>query len=125
MSWFLFHLHSYACVNRDVSDDCSLTLLLCASVCAFVCVCVRGYVNVWKCMCSELVVQIVEACQAAGALKPGASDVLAVSVWSLVHGFASLLIEGQISHTVLDRLSVHDMLLFTLNQVTLVHLDPR
>jgi AcrR family transcriptional regulator len=71
-----------------------------------------------------LVVQIVAACQAAGALKPGAPDVLAVSVWSLVHGFASLLIEGQISHTVLDRMKARDLLAFLLNQVTRAEIQP-
>jgi hypothetical protein len=34
-----------------------------------------------------LAVQIVEACQAAGVLKPGPVDVMAVNVRSLVHGF--------------------------------------
>ena len=68
----------------------------------------------------SLVVQIVAACQSAGILKPGPADVLAVSVWGLVHGIASLLIEDQISHTVLERMSVRTMLIFALNQVTLV-----
>jgi AcrR family transcriptional regulator len=71
----------------------------------------------------DLVVRIIEACQAAGVLKPGPADVLAVSVWSLVHGIASLLIEDQISHTVLDRISVRALLIFSLNQVTLVELS--
>lgn len=66
-----------------------------------------------------LVVGIVETCQAAGVLKAGPPDLMAVSVWSLVHGFASLLIEGQISHTVLDRMRVRELLAFVLDQVTL------
>ena len=70
------------------------------------------------------VVHIAEACQASGILRPGPVDVLAVSLWSLVHGFASLLIEGQISHTVFERMTVREMLIFTLNQMTLVQLDP-
>jgi AcrR family transcriptional regulator len=69
-----------------------------------------------------LVVQIVEACQAAGVLKPGPADATAVSVWSLVHGFVSLLLEGQISHALLDRLTVREMLIFSLDQFTLVGL---
>jgi AcrR family transcriptional regulator len=71
-----------------------------------------------------LVVQIIAACQEAGILKPGPADVMAVSVWSLVHGVASLLIEDQISHTVLERMSVRTMLIFALNQVTRVELTP-
>jgi AcrR family transcriptional regulator len=71
-----------------------------------------------------LVVQIVTACQAAGILKPGPAEVTAVSVWSLVHGIASLLIEEQISHTILERMSVRKLLIFALNQLTLVELKP-
>lgn len=65
------------------------------------------------------VVKIVGACQAAGLLRSGPADVMAVSVWSAVHGFASLLIEGQISHTVLDRLSVRELLEVSLDQLIL------
>jgi len=72
----------------------------------------------------QLLVGIVEACQTAGVLKPGPADEMAVSIWSLVHGFASLLIEGLISHALLDRLTVRQLLIFALNQVTLVELTP-
>ena len=59
-------------------------------------------------------VKIVEKCQQAGILKSGASDVVAVSVWSTVHGFTSLLLEGQISHTVLEKASLKDLLVLIL-----------
>jgi AcrR family transcriptional regulator len=72
----------------------------------------------------QLLVGIVEACQAAGVLKTGPADELAVSIWSLVHGLASFLIEGLISHVILDRLTIRELLIFTLNQVTLVELTP-
>jgi len=55
-------------------------------------------------------VDIVEACQQAGLLKSGPSDVSAVSIWSTVHGFTSLLLEDQISHTVLDKASLKELL---------------
>jgi AcrR family transcriptional regulator len=71
-----------------------------------------------------LVVQIVEACQAAKILKRGPADLMAVSVWSLIHGLASLVLEDQISHTVLDRMSLREMLIFVLNQITRVELTP-
>ncbi len=71
-----------------------------------------------------LVVQIVEACQAAGILKRGPADLMAVSVWSLIHGFVSLILEDQVSHTVLDRFSLREMLIFALNQITQVELTP-
>ncbi|MFN8595627.1 MAG: TetR/AcrR family transcriptional regulator [Anaerolineae bacterium] len=71
-----------------------------------------------------LVVQIVEACQQAKVLKRGPADLIAVGVWSLIHGFVSLFLEGQISHTVLDRYALRDMLILTLNQITRVELTP-
>ena len=55
-------------------------------------------------------VDIIETCQQAGLLKTGPSDVVAVSIWSTVHGFTSLLLEDQISHTVLDKASLKDLL---------------
>ena len=72
----------------------------------------------------QLLVEIVTACQAARILKPGPPDAMAVIVWSLVHGFASLLIEGQISHALLDRMTIRELLIFALNQLTLVELTP-
>jgi AcrR family transcriptional regulator len=72
----------------------------------------------------QLLVELVEACQAARVLKPAAADEMAVSIWSLVHGFSSLLIEGLVSHVILDRLTVRELLIFTLNQVTMVELTP-
>ena len=71
----------------------------------------------------NLVVDIVERCQQAGILRQGAADLTAVSVWALIHGFVTLLLENQISHTVLDRFTVREMFVFTLNQIMLVELD--
>ena len=71
----------------------------------------------------NLVVDIVAQCQQAGILRKGAPDLTAVSVWALIHGFVTLLLEDQVSHTVLDRFSVREMFIFTLNQITLVELD--
>jgi AcrR family transcriptional regulator len=72
----------------------------------------------------HLVVQAVEACQSAGILKPGPADAVAVSVWSTVHGLACLLIENQLPHTVLERLSAREMVIFLLDQITPVDLRP-
>lgn len=71
-----------------------------------------------------LVVQIVEACQQAKVLKRGPTDLIAVGVWSLIHGFVSLILEDQVSHTVLERYALRDMLILTLNQITRVELTP-
>ncbi len=73
----------------------------------------------------RLLVGVTEACQQAGVLKPGPSDLLAVSVWSLVHGFTSLVLEGQISSSLVDALTLREMLIFTLNQIIIVTIDAR
>jgi AcrR family transcriptional regulator len=65
----------------------------------------------------QLLVDLVARCQAAGVLPEGPADLLAVSVWSLVHGFASLLLEGQISHTVLERYPLKELIRKTMMPV--------
>jgi AcrR family transcriptional regulator len=73
----------------------------------------------------RLVVEVAEACQQAGILKPGPAEQMAVSVWSTVHGFASLILEGQISSSLVNHLSLRDMLIYVLDQITIVSIDPR
>jgi AcrR family transcriptional regulator len=62
------------------------------------------------------VIEIVEICQKAGVLKEGASDLLALSLWGTVHGFTSLLLEGQISHTVLEKASLKEILIIIMQR---------
>ena len=66
--------------------------------------------------------EMVEICQQAGILKPGPSELSAVSVWAAVHGLVTLALEGQVSHIVLDQYNLKEMLLYTLSQITLVKL---
>ncbi len=66
---------------------------------------------------------LVARCQTAGILNPGEPDLMAVAVWGLVHGFVSLIQEGQVSHSVLSHHSLWDMLIFLLNQVSRVKID--
>ena len=61
-------------------------------------------------------VEIVEICQQAEVLKKGESDLLALSLWGTVHGFVSLLLEGQISHSVLEKASLKDILIFIIQR---------
>jgi AcrR family transcriptional regulator len=68
-------------------------------------------------------VEIVEHCQNTNILKAGPSDLAAVSVWGVVHGLIMLVLEGQISHLVLDQYSLREVLLFALNQITLSKLN--
>jgi AcrR family transcriptional regulator len=67
-----------------------------------------------------LLMQIVAQCQAAGVLRPGPTDLSAVSVWGAIHGFVMLSLEGQVPHKVLERRDWQEMLIFTLSQMTLV-----
>lgn len=67
----------------------------------------------------QQLVTLVERGQQAGLLRPGPADALAVSIWSLVHGFVLLILENQVSHNILERFSLKELLLLTLNQVTL------
>ena len=71
----------------------------------------------------SLLSDIVTRCQATGLLRPGPQEVLAVSVWSLVHGFTSLLLERQISHHLLDAYPLDILICQVLNQVTLRELS--
>src|SRR5512147_1426353 len=64
----------------------------------------------------QLVVKIVQTCQEAGCLPSAPPELMAVSVWGQVHGVVSLVLEGQISHTVLDRFSLRDIVLFGIEQ---------
>jgi AcrR family transcriptional regulator len=66
-----------------------------------------------------LLVELVELCQAAGLLKAGDPGQLAVSVWSLVHGFTALLLERQIPGTIRDRAELSVLLCQALNLITL------
>jgi AcrR family transcriptional regulator len=63
------------------------------------------------------VVSVVHACQQAGLLNSTAPEMMAVTVWGQIHGIISLVLEGQISHTVLDQSDIHQIILFALDQL--------
>jgi AcrR family transcriptional regulator len=65
----------------------------------------------------QLVKMIVEANQASGALRSGPTELAALSAWGIVHGFVMLLLEGQIPHTVLEQMSLRQLLEFQLSQI--------
>ena len=65
----------------------------------------------------DRVVSIVVACQNADVLSPGSPDLLAVSVWGQVHGIISLLLEGQIPHSIRDHFTIREIVLFALAQM--------
>jgi len=72
----------------------------------------------------SLLLRIVELCQARGILRPGSTELVAVGVWSLVHGLVSLLVEKQIPSALLDRCAPREMLLAALSQMATVELRP-
>lgn len=67
----------------------------------------------------ERVVDVVRACQAVHVLGPGSTEIIAVSIWGQVHGIVSLALEGQISHTVLGRRNVQDIVSYAIELVML------
>ncbi|HKJ40052.1 MAG TPA: TetR/AcrR family transcriptional regulator [Anaerolineales bacterium] len=66
----------------------------------------------------QQLVEVVEVCQRAGLLKSGSPDLMAISVWSSVHGMIMLVLEEQVSHTVLNKYDIDDILKHTLNLLT-------
>ncbi len=67
----------------------------------------------------QLLVSLVRRCQQAGVLPYAESEeILAVRLWSLVHGFTALLLEKQFSHTLLERYSLVNLLSRMLSPVT-------
>lgn len=64
----------------------------------------------------EKVTDVVKACQDAGTLHAAPPDVMAVAVWGQIHGVISLILEGQVSHVVLDRFSIREIVSVALKQ---------
>jgi AcrR family transcriptional regulator len=71
-----------------------------------------------------LLEQIVGTCQQADILRPSAEDLMAVSVWSVIHGLVTLALDAQISHLVLEKYSMRQLLLHALGQFILVPIPP-
>ena len=65
----------------------------------------------------KLVVDVVQACQDAGILPTAPANLMAVSVWGQVHGILSLALEGQVSHMVLDKYTIQEVISFSLEQM--------
>ena len=63
------------------------------------------------------VVEIVSACQEAQILNSAPPELMAVAVWGQIHGIISLMLEGQISHAVLDHADIREVVFFGLDQL--------
>jgi AcrR family transcriptional regulator len=70
----------------------------------------------------RLLESIVDTCQHAGILRPAQSDLMAVSIWSVIHGLVTLALDAQISHVVLEKYSMRQLLLHALGQFILVEI---
>lgn len=67
---------------------------------------------------------LVARCQEAGILAAGDTDLVALGLWGSVHGFTSLILEGQVSHEVASRYGKREMLIACLSQMTRAAIDP-
>lgn len=70
-----------------------------------------------------VVVRVVNICQTAGILRNGDTQLTAMTIWAQIHGLLFLYLEGQISHTILDQYSLREILVFSLNQISLKPLN--
>ena len=66
--------------------------------------------------------KIIADCQVAGILSPSeySAEVDAISLWGLIHGLVSLVIEGQISSNLMKRTPPKDMIIAAFQQVVRV-----
>ena len=70
------------------------------------------------------IIKTVADCQAAGILRSGPTDLIAVHLWGSIHGLATLLIEDQLSSTVLENYALREMFISTLNLLTEIEINP-
>ena len=59
-------------------------------------------------------VEIVEICQKGGVLKQGIPNMIAVGIWSTVHGYTSLILESQIPRSAIGEHDLKELLIQTI-----------
>ena len=67
--------------------------------------------------CFALVVAVVEDCEKHGLFAGSNSQLVAVSIWSCIHGFVQLLLANQLPGALMTQYSIHDLFNFHLQQV--------
>jgi AcrR family transcriptional regulator len=67
--------------------------------------------------CFALVVAVVEDCKMKGLLAGRDTQLVAVSIWSCIHGFVQLLLANQLPGTLTTQHAIHDLFNFHLRQV--------
>lgn len=70
---------------------------------------------------------IIEQCRSAGVLSGGDinSELQAVSIWGLLHGLVSLMIQGQLPSRLMKTTQSKDILLAALQQIARVSINKR
>lgn len=66
--------------------------------------------------CFALLVGLVADCQATGLFVGGDTQLIAVSIWSCIHGFVQLLLGNQLPSALTDHYSIHELFDFHLQQ---------
>lgn len=67
--------------------------------------------------CFALVVKVVEDCQTGGLFTQADTQLVAVSIWSCIHGFVQLLLAKQLPGSLTAQVSIHDLFKLHLQQV--------
>ncbi|MBL8120182.1 MAG: TetR/AcrR family transcriptional regulator [Anaerolineae bacterium] len=67
--------------------------------------------------CFALVVKVVEDCQTGGLFTQADTQLVAVSIWSCIHGFVQLLLAKQLPGSLTAQVSIHDLFNLHLRQV--------
>jgi AcrR family transcriptional regulator len=68
----------------------------------------------------QLLVDLVEQGQIAGVLRMGPPERMAVSIWSMVHGFTALVIDRQIPGSIRETQDLKGLLSQVLDQIAMV-----
>jgi AcrR family transcriptional regulator len=73
----------------------------------------------------ESLKKIVADCQAAGILDPSEYEleIVAISLWGLIHGLVTLVIENQVSSNLMKRTQPKDLVIAALQQVVRVPIN--
>lgn len=72
----------------------------------------------------QKLVEITAACQRAGILKSGPQEVMALCLWSAVHGFCMLLLEGQVPRALLGQISPREIVSHLIMQMAVETTPP-
>jgi AcrR family transcriptional regulator len=73
--------------------------------------------------CFALVVAVVEDCEKHGLFAGSDTQLVAVSIWSCIHGFVQLLLANQLPSALTTQYPIHDLFNFHLRQVLQIDIN--